>query len=444
MSANLLGRAGPPPLHPHNGPVSADPSTPTTVLMRRLRDGDGRALLETLPPYNEGQVLALTSRLRAEGHDGELVAAALTQSRLRDRAASRLGPHAQRLLLTAEGLEQATRPAVAARHAERFVAAGVDHVWDLGAGLGLDAIALADAGLAVSAVERDPEVAEAATANLASFPRARVLRTDISEVGVAPTDGAWLDPARRTPGVADRTGRTRRLVRLSDLSPSWDVVQDVAASASATGVKLSPGFAAADLPAGAEAEWVSLAGDAVECAVWWGHAVRDPGVSAVVGTSSPDGARWVTVEPVPDPPPPLGPGEGLLPWLAEPDRAVLAAGLTGSLAAQVAGRELDHGVGYVTAPAVVDVSWARWYAVEEVLPLHARTVRAWLRARGAGRVTIKKRGVPTDPDRFRADLRLRAGRSAPEATLVLTRVAGTPSAVVVRPFAAPDRGSLRR
>ena len=97
-----------------------------------------------------------------------------------------------------------------------------------------------------------------------------------------------------------------------------------------------------------------------------------PGVSAAVGTSTPDGARWVTVEPVDDPPAPLAPGAAVLPWLAEPDRAVLAAGLTGSLAALVAGHELDHGVGYVAAPAVVDVPWARWYAVEEVLPLHAQ------------------------------------------------------------------------
>lgn len=437
MPANLLVGRDRRADAPHNGPVDPDPLTPAARLMRRLRDGDGRALLEGLPPYDEDQVLGLTSRLRAEGHDTELVAAVLTQSRLRTRAVPRLGPGARGLLLTGDGLEQATRPAVAVRHAARFLAAGVEHVWDLGAGLGLDARALADAGLDVTAVERDPEVAEAAAGNLAAFSRARVVRADVGEVSVAASDGAWLDPARRTPGVADQAGRTRRLFRLADLSPSWDDVQAVAATAAATGAKLSPGFAVSDLPPGAEAEWVSIDGDVVECGVWWGRAVGTPGVSAAVGTSTPDGARWVTVEPVDDPPAPLAPGAAVLPWLAEPDRAVLAAGLTGSLAALVAGHELDHGVGYVAAPAVVDVPWARWYAVEEVLPLHARTVGAWLRARGVGRVTLKKRGVPTRPDRFRADLRLRAGRSAAEATLVLTRLAGTPSAVVVRPVGTP-------
>src|SRR5699024_7555317 len=32
--------------------------------------------------------------------------------------------------------------------------------------------------------------------------------------------GVWLDPARRTPGVSDRSGRTRRVFRLEDISPA--------------------------------------------------------------------------------------------------------------------------------------------------------------------------------------------------------------------------------
>src|SRR5690606_33949261 len=145
-----------------------------------------------------------------------------------------------------------------------------DHVWDLGSGVGLDAVALAEAGLAVTAVERDEEVAAAATANLAPYPRARVVRGDVQDLLPGPGEGAWLDPARRTPGVAAGRGRTRRVFGLSDVAPSWEHVRAVAAGAAATGAKLSPGFSPSDLPPGAEAEWVSLDGDVVECAVWWG------------------------------------------------------------------------------------------------------------------------------------------------------------------------------
>lgn len=403
------------------------------ALLRQLATGPGRAVLNALPPYTDDAVLSLTGRLRDQGWDAGLVAAALTQSRLRARAGQRLGPRAHQLLLTADGLEQATRPAVAARHAERFVAAGVEHVWDLGCGLGLDALALAEAGLAVTAVERAESVAVLAAANLAAHPRARVLHADATDLAPGSDDGAWLDPARRTPGVADIHGRTRRLFKLADLSPSWDQVQETAARAAATGAKLSPGFSPADRPPGAEAEWVSLDGDVVECVVWWRAAVRRPGVSAVVGSTGPQGPSWLRVEPVEAAPDPLRPGEPVGPWLAEPDKAVLAAGLTATLAAQVDGAETDPGTGYVVAPTPVEVPWARWFTVEEVLPLRAKTVRAALRGRGVGRVTIKKRGVSTDVERFRAELRLTGGRGAEEATLVLTRVAGQGAALVVRP-----------
>ena len=48
---------------------------------------DGWALLEGLPPYDEAAAMPLADRLRREGHAPDLVSAALTQSRLRQRGA---------------------------------------------------------------------------------------------------------------------------------------------------------------------------------------------------------------------------------------------------------------------------------------------------------------------------------------------------------------------
>lgn len=418
---------------------------PDTELLTRLAQEAGADLLASLPPYDEAGALALGTRLRSEGHDPALVAAALTQSRLRSAARDRLGPVADRLLLTQDGLEQATRPPVAARRALRWREAGMEHVWDLGCGLGLDARALAEAGLAVTAVEHDPAVAVAARANLAGLPRVRVRTGDAEEAAVGPEDGAFLDPARRTPGLADVRGRTRRLFRLEDLSPSWTVVQRFAATAAATGAKLSPGFPHGQVPDGSEAEWVSVDGSVVECALWWRAAVRSPGRRAVVGTTAPDGqVGWTEVAAPSGPalPDPLTQAADLGPYLAEPDRAVLAAGRVDALVARADGQELDHGTGYVSATSVTRLPWARWYAVQDALPLHAKVVRGWLRERRIDRVTIKKRGVPTDPDRFRSDLRLRPGRDGTdEAVLVLTRVGGTPMTLVVEPV--PHRVTRR-
>jgi hypothetical protein len=123
--------------------------------------------------------------------------------------------------------------------------------------------------------------------------------------------------------------------------------------------------------------------------------------------------------------------DGLGGWLYEPDRAVLRAGLTGALSVAVSGAELASGVGYVSADQLVDVPWARRYAVQAALPLDVKALRIWLRDRGIGRVTLKKRGVSVEPDRLRHQLRLSG--EGPEATLVLTRVGSRSVAVVVEP-----------
>ena len=80
---------------------------------------DGWALLESLPEYDESSAMALTEQLQRDGHPPEMVAAALTQSRLRTVAQAKFGPFASGMLFTPAGLEQATRLPVAARHAQR-------------------------------------------------------------------------------------------------------------------------------------------------------------------------------------------------------------------------------------------------------------------------------------------------------------------------------------
>ena len=84
--------------------------------LSRLLAPDGWALLSALPPYDEARALALSTRLHAEGIDPELVAAALTQSRLRAKGRAKFGDFADGMLFTATGLEQATRLEVAAHH----------------------------------------------------------------------------------------------------------------------------------------------------------------------------------------------------------------------------------------------------------------------------------------------------------------------------------------
>lgn len=392
-------------------------------LVTRLASPEGRALLAVLPPYDEGQAIPLAHRLRRQGHDPDLVAAALTQSRLRQRAAATFGERAAQLLFTVDGLEQATRPQVSARHTRRFVEAGLTGVVDLGCGIGADALVSADAGLGVRAAEADPVTAEIARANLAAHPAAEVLTARAEDVRL-PDDratGAWLDPARRIPGRTDARGRTRRTFRLGEVSPSWGFVQDVAARATATGAKFGPGFPHDRIPADAEAQWVSFGGAALECSLWWGAVAVAPGVRSVAVH---DGTGWHTLPQDPAGPGPGGSGAGprsVEPGCAvlDPDRALLAAGLLPELCTLVGGQESAPGSGYVVLPDVVRTPFARCLRVREVLPLQTRALRSWARAHDVGPLTIKKRGPDVHPEALRAQVRPRGSQ---EATLLVTRV----------------------
>jgi hypothetical protein len=397
--------------------------------VRALASVEGQALLRSLPPYDERAVIALSTRLRSQGLDTDLVAAALTQQRLRARARSKFGDFADGMLFTADGLEQASRLEVATTHAHRFVAASLATVHDLGCGIGADAMTLSVLGTTVHAVDVDPVTAAVADANLRPWPdsRARVGRAEDFRPPADPGRdrvGVWLDPARRVPGVADVHGRSRRVFRLDDMSPPWRVVQQVAAVVPATGVKLSPSLPHEAVPSGCEAQWTSWDGDVVECAVWWGPLVRTAGRTArVLGPARlPVEVTAATAEPLVRQAASLG---DVGAWLYEADRAVVRAGLVGAVTAATDGTELEEGLGQVTAARRVEVPFARRYAVLDTLPFTSRSLRGWLRRRGVTDLTVKKRGVRLDDDALRRELGLGRGAGDGEsATVLLTRLAG--------------------
>ena len=117
-------------------------------------------------------------------------------------------------------------------------------------------------------------------------------------------------------------------------------------------------------------------------------------------------------------------------WLLEPDGAVVRAHLVAQVARDVDGWLLDATIAYVAADEPVPVPWGRWYRVLEVLPFGLKPLRAALRARDAGALTVKKRGTAVEPEELRRRLRLDGTRPA---TVVLTRVQGRQTALVVEP-----------
>ncbi len=406
--------------------------------VRALGSPDGRAILRSLPAYDEREVMRLQDRLRREGHDPDFVAALLTQQRLRSRAVAKFGEFADDMLYTADGLEQASRLEVAATHAGRFYNASLATVHDLGCGIGSDAVAMSALGVTVQGVDIDPVTAAIADINLRPWPDSRA-REGLAEEFEAPRDplrsrvGVWLDPARRVPGLTGRHGRIKRVFRLDEIQPTWEFVLQMATSVPATGAKLSPSMPHDAIPLGTEAQWTSFAGEVLECAVWWGPLAQRPGRSARI--LRPDRSPVEVDETMAEPEIPRLESLGAVgPWLYEPDRAVTQAGLLGAVTAATLGSEVDTGLGYVVSEAHVDVPFARRYAVREVMPFGVKSLRAWLRQHGITGLTIKKRGVRLDDDELRRELRIgrKAGDGA-QATVILTRVAGQQVVLVVDP-----------
>jgi len=403
---------------------------------------DGLRLLDSLPPYESTtDVLRSVSELRKAGHSPGLVAAVLSQSRLRARASAKFGPFAERMLFTEAGLEQATRLRVAALHAGRFQSAGLSRIADLGCGIGADAMAMAALDLDVTAVEIDEVTAAIASYNLAPWPNATVVNADAATFDLGGADGAgadgarfdavgfdgvWLDPARRAAGHQ----HSSRLTDPADFSPSLDFAFGLGERLP-TGVKLGPGIDRDLIPAEAEAQWVSVDHDVVELGVWFG-AVARPGIRRAALVLGDHGNAELTAE-ADSEDVEAGPlGE----YLYEPDGAVIRARLIGELGRRIGASMASEGIAYLTSDAAVETPFASCFRILEAFPFDERLLRRELSARGIGSLEIKKRGVDVDPARLRTKLSLKGRASA---TLIVTRAAGRHVALLAERvrFSAP-------
>ena len=383
-----------------------------------LLSPEGLRLLDSLPPYESSvDILRMVSTLRKEGHPPTLVAAVLSQAKLRSKATAKFGPFAERMLFTEAGLEQATRLRVAALHAGRFRAAGITMVADLGCGIGGDAMAMASLDLEVTAVERDEVTAAIAAYNLAPWPAVTVLAQEAASTDLTAIEGVYLDPARRSDGHS----QTTRITDPDDYSPSLDEALELAGGRAA-GIKLGPGIDRDRIPSEAEAQWVSVDGQVVELGLWFG-AVARPGISRSALVLSAAGTAELSADADSVDVGPRDLGE----YLHEPDGAVIRARLIGDLGRGIGAGMLSDGIAYLTSDTAELSPFASCFRVLERFPLDERLLKRELAAREIGTLEIKKRGVDVDPAALRKRLSLKGGQSA---TLFLTRVAGRHTALL--------------
>ena len=398
-----------------------------TEFDRLLTDG-GRELLGELAALSTPvDPLTASTRLRTR-FPAELVAAALTQDRLRRRAVAKFGEQARSMYFTETGYEQSTRLGVARLRAGRYAAAGVRAVADLCCGIGGDALAFAAAGIRVLAVDRDPVTCAVLRANAAVLGLDELIRVecgDVTSVSLGGCDAVFLDPARR--------GERGRVFDPDAYSPPWSFAVGLAERVPAAGFKVAPGIAHEAIPASAEAEWVSDGGEVKEAGIYFGplrtadrRATLLPGPHTLVaaGTGDPE------------------PGE-IGRYVYEPDGAVIRARLLGELAAALGARTLDPTIAYLTADQYSQTPYAAGYEVTDVLPFTVKKLRALVAERGYGTLAIKKRGADVDPAALRRQLHP-TGPTTNAATIIVTRHLGRHVALVAREMSTATTDAAAR
>jgi hypothetical protein len=243
--------------------------------------------------------------------------------------------------------------------------------------------------------------------------RFRALQADLLELSPLPVEALFADPGRR-----DELGR--RIYSVHQYRPSLSFLDAWRDQTPHQAVKISPGVAYEELPPGVEVEFISVGGEVREALLWFGdlrssasrRATLLPGEhsliadeSAAIGTGAPQS------------------------YLYEPDGAVIRAHLVQELGCLLDATKIDDAIAYLTADHSLPTPFARCYALDDYFPFQLKRLRAYLRERGIGDVTIKKRGSPLDPDELRRRLRLRGDGHC---IIFLTKVQGQATVLVGR------------
>jgi predicted RNA methylase len=381
-----------------------------------LDDLSGRGAVAGAEPIH-----AAASRLRRQ-FSAARVHLLLDQVELRRRGVAKFS-RPERMFFTRLLLQQATDEWVARYKVARF--ADRDSVADLCCGIGGDLLALAEHGSTVG-VDRDPIANCLATANAQAILPPDVagsvsLQTREIERFDAGAFAAWhIDPDRRPAG--------NRTTSIEWSSPDREVIERLLAITPNAAIKLAP---AADVPEKwaeqCELEWISRDRECRQQVAWHGELANNAAGQRRATALASDGRVLRTISGHPESVTMYA--DQLEGFLFEPDAAVLAADLAGELAAEHELSAVSPEVAYFTGPQPISDPAVACFAVDEVLPLNLRRVAQHLRARGIGRLEIKKRGVEHDPQQVRRALKLWGDDSA---TLILTKVNCKRTAIVAR------------
>ena len=398
-----------------------------------LRSPEGQRVILVAREFSDPLLAIPALRKQFSEISPDLISQAFSQAQLQHRLESRWGTSATDLLLTDDGISQATRPEVARFRAE-FIAQKFGknaHVLDLTCGLGFDSREFARSGLRVTAVEIDSEIAEYASHNLNQFD-VRVHCANAAEFEIPnDVDVVFVDPARRDPNAAkDSLGNTKRIFDPSQWSPSWETINEIAKSHPVI-AKVAPGIDKAEL-LDWDARWISSDGDLVECFL----SSSGTGIRAAVLLDSTDDLRFEVLGDVQTATAPLGD------YLVIPDPALIRASALDAVAKLCNGGLVNEHIAWLTsddADAISKLSnqlpsLASILRIESHFKFSEKQLVAKLKDFELSGVTVMTRGMQLDVEVIRKLAVKASGSGNQELVIAIYRDDAGPQALLCRRY----------
>jgi hypothetical protein len=379
------------------------------------------ALAESIDPREASQVAKLrraVGEVQCEGQregDGDakfvaaLASAALASAAFelvegRRRAARKFGPEvATRLWCDVAGIEQASGMAVARWKARRMVESlgPSAAIFDICSGIGGDAMALAEAGLSVEAIDLDPRRAWMTAHNARCVTRVADAEA-IDLAGVA----LHADPARRDESAG------RRSWNLDDHQPGRAWIERALKLAHAAAIKFSPGVdraAFGPLNRGLAWEWIAEENRLVQAVAWSGAFARADGEAGHTrATLLAEKSHIIvshTIAGIPDDAREdrLRVAEAITHgrFISEPIAAIERAELlTEAAGANDAAQEIARGLGLVVSHAPLATPWFESFEIIDECAAREDAVLATLKRHALVARSVRVRGRAADADLF--------------------------------------------
>jgi len=365
-----------------------------------LLSDDGSELLRVAKQLH-GTLVQRIAALRKR-YPADAASAAMELLDLRDRARKKF-TKADEMFFTREALEQASGESISSYRSERY--SPDTRVLEIGCGIGGDTIHLAKRCF-VTAVDSDPIRLKMAERNAQVYGVAERVTFVCEKAGniQLDADAAFVDPSRRFEG--------KRSTSLKEMSPSLDFLHKLLRHIPNCGIKLSPATDDIELESfGGEIEFISDSGECKEAVIWLGDLKSASKRATILPKRDTLVQGRAGQSPLQDP----------SNYLYEPDPCVIRSHLIDQVAGSIGAGRIDDQIAFLTSEFLVETPFARAFRIVESLPFNLRVVNQHLRELDAGRVIVKKRGVPFEPKDIESRLK-KSGRK--EYVLVATRVRG--------------------